>query len=98
MFPFASETSNRNDHSSTTPGVSDFMKFASTLLSGGNETGSIFNSPEFTQSMESMTRALLNTLNNNNGNAANNSNNNNDHIIENNVISKKKEILVERKI
>ena len=73
MFPFASlsEPSNVTDNS-TTPGVSDFMKFASSLLAGNNETGSIFNSPEFTQSMESMTRVLLNTLNN-----GNNSNNNN---------------------
>ena len=63
MFPFVSEPSNHNDNTST-PGVSDFMKFASSLLAGNNETGSIFNSPEFTQSMESMTRALLNTLNN----------------------------------
>jgi len=63
MFPFVSESSNHNDNTST-PGVSDFMKFASSLLAGNNETGSIFNSPEFTQSMESMTRALLNTLNN----------------------------------
>lgn len=59
MFPFVSESSNHNDNTST-PGVSDFMKFASSLLAGNNETGSIFNSPEFTQSMESMTRALLN--------------------------------------